>query len=154
VSFRPPRNSHAERFCGAKDFRKQVRLREKQTMSLCEAGADKDQFVTSLAALVCADSSVDVTAENINAVINASGNNVAAYWATLFATSIEKAGGAKKFFPTPGAAAPAGAVAASAAGAAPAAAKTAEAPKPVVEEVDALEGGMDMFGGGGGGGDY
>ena len=33
----------------------------------------------------------------------------------------------------------------------------AEAPKeekPKVEEVDALEGGMDMFGGGGGGGDY
>jgi large subunit ribosomal protein LP1 len=120
--------------------------------ALCETGADKDQFVTSLAALVCADSSVDVTAENINAVINASGNNVAAYWATLFATSIEKAGGAKKFFPTPGAAAPAGAAAAPA-GAAPAA-KAAEAPKPVVEEVDALEGGMDMFGGGGGGGDY
>ncbi len=26
--------------------------------------------------------------------------------------------------------------------------------KPKVEEVDALDGGMDMFGGGGGGGDY
>ena len=121
--------------------------------ALCETGADKDQFVTSLAALVCADSSVDVTADNINAVINASGNNVAAYWATLFASSIEKAGGVKKFFPIPGAAAPSGAAAAPA-GAAPAAAKAAEAPKPVVEEVDALEGGMDMFGGGGGGGDY
>ena len=35
---------------------------------------------------------------------------------------------------------------------------TAEAPKkeekPKEEEVDALDGGMDMFGGGGGGGDY
>jgi hypothetical protein len=29
-----------------------------------------------------------------------------------------------------------------------------EAEKPKEEEVDALEGGMDMFGGGGGGGDY
>ncbi len=37
-------------------------------------------------------------------------------------------------------------------GAAPAAAKEAEKPK--VEEVDALDGGMDMFGGSGGGGDY
>jgi large subunit ribosomal protein LP2 len=53
----------------------------------------------------------------------------------------------------------AGGVAAAAApaagGAAPAA---AEAPKkeekPKVEEVDALDGGMDMFGGGGGGGGY
>jgi large subunit ribosomal protein LP2 len=47
------------------------------------------------------------------------------------------------------AAGPAGAAAAG-----PAAAAEAPAAKPVVEEVDALEGGMDMFGGGGGGGDY
>lgn len=44
--------------------------------------------------------------------------------------------------------------AAPAAGAAPAAAAAAPAPVAKVEEVDALEGGMDMFGGGGGGGDY
>ncbi len=42
--------------------------------------------------------------------------------------------------------------AAPAAGAAPAAAAAPEKPKE--EEVDALDGGMDMFGGGGGGGDY
>jgi large subunit ribosomal protein LP2 len=47
------------------------------------------------------------------------------------------------------AAAPAGGAAPAAAGAAPAA-KAAEKPKE--EEVDALDGGMDMFGGGGGGG--
>jgi len=41
------------------------------------------------------------------------------------------------------------AVAAAPAGAAPAAAAPAAAAKPAVEEVDALEGGMDMFGGGG-----
>ncbi len=39
-----------------------------------------------------------------------------------------------------------------AAAAAPAAAKAPEKPKE--EEVDALDGGMDMFGGGGGKGDY
>jgi len=51
------------------------------------------------------------------------------------------------------AAAAAPAAAAGGAAAAPAAAKEAEKPK--VEEVDALDGGMDMFGGGGGGGgDY
>ncbi len=39
-------------------------------------------------------------------------------------------------------------IAAAAGGAAPAA-KEEKAPAPKVEEVDALEGGMDMFGGGG-----
>lgn len=58
----------------------------------------------------------------------------------------------KKFLADPSAFAVAAPVAA-AGGAAPAAAAVAEKPK--VEEVDALEGGMDMFGGGGGGGgDY
>jgi large subunit ribosomal protein LP2 len=37
---------------------------------------------------------------------------------------------------------------------APAAEETKKEEKPKVEEVDALDGGMDMFGGGGGGGDY
>jgi large subunit ribosomal protein LP0 len=46
------------------------------------------------------------------------------------------------------------AVAAPAASAAPAAAAPAAAAKPKEEVVDALEGGMNMFGGGGGGGDY
>lgn len=50
-------------------------------------------------------------------------------------------------------AAPAGGAAPAAAGAA--AAPAAKEEKPKVEEVDALDGGMDMFGGGGGGGgDY
>jgi len=47
------------------------------------------------------------------------------------------------------------AAAPAAGGAAPAAAAAPVAEKAKVEEVDALEGGMDMFGGGGGGGgDY
>ena len=45
-------------------------------------------------------------------------------------------------------AAPSGSAPAASAGGAPAAAKVEEKPK--VEEVDALDGGMDMFGGGGG----
>jgi large subunit ribosomal protein LP0 len=57
----------------------------------------------------------------------------------------------KNFLANPGAFA----VAAPVAGGAPAAAAAPVAAAPVVEEVDALEGGMDMFGGGGGGGgDY
>jgi len=57
----------------------------------------------------------------------------------------------KKFLADPSAFAVA---AAPAAGAAPAAAAAAAPEKPKEEEVDALDGGMDMFGGGGGGGDY
>ena len=104
-----------------------------------------------------------------------SGNNVPAYYPALFASFIEKAGSVDRFFAGPSSgggkqisilialylfncwlcitsiAAPA-AAGAPAAAAAPA----AKAPeKPKEEEVDALDGGMDMFGGGGGGkGDY
>jgi len=47
-----------------------------------------------------------------------------------------------------------GAAAAPAAAAGAAKAPAAKAEKPKEEEVDALDGGMNMFGGGGGGGDY
>jgi len=67
--------------------------------------------------------------------------------------SFAKADPFKAFLKDPSAFAVAAAPAASAGGAAPAAAAAPAAPK--VEEVDALDGGMDMFGGGGGGGgDY
>jgi len=65
--------------------------------------------------------------------------------------TFEKADPYKKFLADPSAFAVA---AAPAAGGAPAAAAPAAAEKPKVEEVDALDGGMDMFGGSGGGGDY
>lgn len=67
--------------------------------------------------------------------------------------SFEKADPFKAFLKDPSAFAVAAAPAAGGAAAAPAAAKAPEKPKE--EEVDALDGGMDMFGGGGGGGgDY
>jgi hypothetical protein len=65
-------------------------------------GADKDQLVTSLAAIVCGSSGQEVSAENINKVITSSGNSVAAYWAPLFATACEKADGIDKMYPTAG----------------------------------------------------
>lgn len=65
--------------------------------------------------------------------------------------TFDKADPYKKFLADPSAFAVA---AAPAAGGAPAAAAPAAAEKPKVEEVDALDGGMDMFGGSGGGGDY
>jgi large subunit ribosomal protein LP0 len=65
--------------------------------------------------------------------------------------TFEKADPYKKFLADPSAFAVAAAPVAG--GAAPAAAAAAPE-KPKVEEVDALDGGMDMFGGSGGGGDY
>jgi large subunit ribosomal protein LP0 len=65
--------------------------------------------------------------------------------------SFAKADAYKAFLANPSAFAVAAAPVAAAGGAAPVAAAPA-APKE--EEVDALDGGMDMFGGGGGGGDY
>lgn len=66
--------------------------------------------------------------------------------------SFPEADGFKAFLANPSAFAVAAPTTGGSGPAAPAPAAAAPAPK--VEEVDALEGGMDMFGGGGGGGDY
>jgi len=122
-------------------------------MTLTCTGNDKNQLVTGLAALLLSDCSAEITAENLSSVINASGNTVPAYYPTLYAAFIEKSHGVEKFMNGPSAGGAPAAASAGPAAAAPAAAKVAEKPK--VEEVDALDGGMDMFGGGGGGGgDY
>jgi large subunit ribosomal protein LP1 len=117
-------------------------------MSLPTSGPAQAQMVTGLAALVCHDGAQEVSAENLTAIIKASGNEVPSYYPTLYASYIEKAGGVQEFFTKPsagGAAAPAAAGAAAPAAAAPAKVKE--------EEVDPMEGGMSMFGGGDGG-DY
>jgi hypothetical protein len=80
-----------------------VTLRIETMAELSYTGFDKDQYVISLAALICADSKVDITAENLNAVVSSSGNTIAPYWAPLFAATLEKAGGVSKFFSAPGA---------------------------------------------------
>jgi hypothetical protein len=72
-------------------------------LSFAVTGADKDQLVVSLAAIILADSKLEVSAENINTVLSSSGNSAPAYYATLFSTYIEKAGGVEKFFTAPSA---------------------------------------------------
>ena len=64
-------------------------------MALSVTGAEKDQYVASLAALILADAGSDITSDNITAVITASGNTVPGYYATFYATYIEKAGGVR-----------------------------------------------------------
>jgi ribosomal protein L12E/L44/L45/RPP1/RPP2 len=66
--------------------------------SLSSTGPAKDQFVCGLAALVCHGSGADASADNLTAIITASGNKVPAYYAPLYAASIEKAGGVDKMF--------------------------------------------------------
>ena len=87
-------------------------------------------------------------------MITSSGNKVQPYWPALFAGFL-KGGKIDSVIAT------GGAVGGGGAAAAPAASESAAGPakeekkeKPKVEEVDALDGGMDMFGGSGGGGSY
>ena len=123
-----------------------------------ELGAWKDEFVVSMAALALYDGEAEVTAENIRALLDVTGNsNVAPYWPALF-TGLFKNGNIEKLvFARGGGGGGGGAPAAAAAagGADAGSAKEEKKEKPAVVEVDALDGGMDMFGGGGGGGgDY
>ncbi|CBK21523.2 uncharacterized protein [Blastocystis hominis] len=102
---------------------------------------EKEELIVSLAALLCADAKVEVSKDNLDAVIKASGNKIAPYWTAVF-------GGC-----CPGmdildvlAAPGAGAAAAPAAGAAaPAAEEKKEEAK---EEEEEEEEDIDMSGGG------
>jgi large subunit ribosomal protein LP1 len=101
------------------------------------------------------DGEAEISAAQISALLAATNNKVAAYWPSLFATYLKGRIETLIFSGGAGAgSAPAAAAAAPAAAAGGAAAPAEKKEKPKVEEVDALEGGMDMFGGGGGGGDY
>ena len=115
-------------------------------------GGSKDEFVTSLAALALYDGEAEITADNISALLAGSNNTVQPYWPSLFASLLKDGKIETLVFSTGGGgAAPAAAGPAAAGGDAPAAGEK-KAEKPKEEEVDALDGGMDMFGGGGGGG--
>ncbi len=115
----------------------------------------KDEFVTTLAALALYDGDAEITADNIKAMLTASGNTVAPYWPVLFAGML-KGGNIESMIFTPGSGAASGGAAAAASSSAPAAAEApaAKEEKKKVEEVDVLDGGMDMFGGSAKTGDY
>ena len=54
-------------------------------MSLAELSpTQKEELVVSLSALVVSDSGGDMSPETLQAVIDASGNSVAPYWAPMF----------------------------------------------------------------------
>ncbi len=117
---------------------------------------EKDERVTTLAALLLHDAGAEISAEKINEVITASGNSVAKYWPGLFASLLKKTDVGKLIERTSapgsggGAAAPAAAAPAAKGGK-----EEKEAPKAKEEkkkeEEPADVGGGDLFGGGGGG---
>ena len=72
-------------------------------LSFQVTGTEKDTLVVSLAAILLSDSSLEITSENIDTVVNASGNAIPSYYSTLYASFIEKAGGVEKFFNGPSA---------------------------------------------------
>jgi ribosomal protein L12E/L44/L45/RPP1/RPP2 len=110
-----------------------------------------EETLVSLAAMILADGDAEISAENINTLIKATGNEVAPYWPSLFASFL-KNGKAEELILTGGAlgGGGGGGGGGAAAGDAGGAAEAVEEAKPVEEEVDPMEGGMDMFGGGGG----
>mmetsp|Transcript_39194 Transcript_39194/g.28951 ORF Transcript_39194/g.28951 Transcript_39194/m.28951 type:complete len:122 (+) Transcript_39194:45-410(+) len=116
-------------------------------------GASKDEFVTSMAALILYDGGAEITSDNIKALLDGSNNTVAPYWPGLFA-GLLSGGNIDKLVNSLGPSGAAPAPVAVQSGDAPSTEKKEEEKKPKVEEVDALDGGMDMFGGSGGGGDY
>ena len=105
------------------------------------------EFAVSMAAMILYDGEAEITSDNIATLLDATNNTVAPYWPSLFASFL-KDGKAEELIFTGGNAG--GAAPAAAAGAAAAApAEEVKAAKPKEEEVDPMEGGMDMFGGGG-----
>jgi len=115
---------------------------------------EKDDLVVSLSALLCADAGAELTADNLNSAISASGNSVAPHIVPVVVGVLEKSEGVDKFCHAPGAGGGGGGGGGGGdAGGAAAEAKPEEKEEEEEEEID-MGGGMDMFGDGGGGDDY
>jgi len=72
-------------------------------LSLQLEGQTKAQLAVSLAALLLSDSKVEITADNLNAVLAAATIEVPSYLPVLYAAYLEKSGGVSKFLSGPSA---------------------------------------------------
>ena len=104
--------------------------------------AEKEDLVTSLATLILHDAGAEISADNLNAIITASGNEVQPYWGNLISSFVEGKD-LDEFLLKPGMG-----------GGAPAAAAGGDAAPAVVEEEEEEEeeeedvgGAGDLFGG-------
>ena len=102
-----------------------------------------DEFCCTLAALILFDEGIDISADKLNKVIQASGNKIDAYWAPLFAKAIA----GKNIADLLTAGAPAGGAQVAATEAPKQEAKKAEKKEEKKEEEAADVGAMDLFGG-------
>lgn len=85
-----------------------------------------DELCVSYASLILFDGEAEITADSINAIIHASGNEVEPYWPSLFAGLLSKEGKVLELIASGG---PSAGGAAASAGAAGAAGAAEEAPK-------------------------
>ena len=110
----------------------------------------KQEMVTSFAALALFDGDAEVSAESIKSLLDATGNEVEGFYPIIFANyqTTEKI---TKLITTPGGSGGGGGGDGGAGG--DAAAEEEEEEKVEEEEID-MSGGMDMFGGEEGTGDY
>ncbi|KAG5181972.1 60s acidic ribosomal protein-domain-containing protein [Tribonema minus] len=111
-----------------------------------------DELCTSYAALALYDGEAEITSEQLKTLIEATGNEVEAYWPTLFASYLAKAGIEDLILAVGSAPSGGGGGGGGEGGGAAAEAAVEEKKEEEEEEVD-MGGGMDMFGGGEGG-DY
>ncbi|CAI5743323.1 unnamed protein product [Peronospora destructor] len=101
---------------------------------------ERDEFAASLAVLALFDAGVEVTADALTKTFEASGNDVSAHVAPLFADLLGRGLDVEKFLAGPSAGA------APAAGAVPAGTAAAKVEEKVVEEEEEVDmGAMGMF---------
>jgi large subunit ribosomal protein LP1 len=103
-----------------------------------------DEFCCTLSALILHDEGLDITADKINKLVNASGNKIDPYWAPLFAKAIA---GRNVGDLLAGGGAPAPQQQAAATEAPKDKKEPAKKKEEKVEEEADVEGAMDLFGG-------
>ncbi|KAF4655263.1 60S acidic ribosomal protein [Perkinsus chesapeaki] len=110
-------------------------------------GTERDELLCTYAALICHDSDVEITSDNLNALIHASGaRHVESYWPVLFARMLKGKDVSEMLSAAGSVGAVAGAAPAAGAAAAGAEAAPAEEAKPAEEEEEEDEDmGFDLF---------
>eukprot|EP00397_Hematodinium_sp_SG-2012_P070822 GEMP01133878.1.p1 GENE.GEMP01133878.1~~GEMP01133878.1.p1 ORF type:complete len:133 (+),score=43.01 GEMP01133878.1:40-399(+) len=107
---------------------------------------EKDELCCTYAALILRDDKADITAENIQKLVKASGNTVEAYWPSLFARLCTARDVGDMLSSTGGAAGGPVAAAAEGGAATGGAAAAGEAKKEEVEEEEEEDMEFDLFG--------
>mmetsp|Transcript_7322 Transcript_7322/g.10471 ORF Transcript_7322/g.10471 Transcript_7322/m.10471 type:complete len:126 (-) Transcript_7322:373-750(-) len=118
--------------------------------------SQKDEFATSFAVLALYDGGAEVTSEQINTLLAATGNEVEAFYPIIYANFLSDSAKISELITSPGGSGGGSGGGAGAAGGDGDAAEEVEKEEEKVEEEEIdMAGGMDMFGGDEeGGGDY